>query len=108
MTLNSLTGAGARFLKGGSNLGLHTKKSGGGPALGPMFKNLHPGPKEGVRPLPPPDSHLIKPYRKYCYCYRAASCIPSYNHSPNFIGGSVPRQPNPELPRPFTLTIHEF
>ena len=36
------SGADAGFLKGGSNvLGLHAKKRGGGPALGPMLKSRH-------------------------------------------------------------------
>ena len=48
------------FERRGSNLlGLHARKRGGGPALGPMLKSLHRGPKGGgvqtlgPRPLDP-------------------------------------------------------
>ena len=51
-------GADPGFFKGagGSILGLQAKKGGpgGGPIVGPMLKNLHSGPKRGVRTPPPP------------------------------------------------------
>ena len=51
------TGADAGFLKGGANLfGLHAK---GGPALGPMFKSLHLGPKSGSIPQDLPQDPLL-------------------------------------------------
>ena len=50
---------------GGSNLlGLHAK---GGPALVPMLKSLHPGPKGGPGAPPPPHPLLPRPTRSPRY-----------------------------------------
>ena len=46
---------------GGSNvLGLHAK-GGGGPAMDPILKSLHRGPKGGPRPPPPGSATVVMP-----------------------------------------------